>query len=202
MNDQPPGTRASRLIVISGPSGSGKSTLVRRVLNDSNLRARRSVSSTTRQPRTGERDGIDYDFLSREQFEEKIANGEFLEWAEVHGNLYGTPRQPVVKVLNQGYCVFLVIDVQGALQVLQNLPECLLVFIHPPDFETLELRLRDRGTESDAIIQKRLENARVELSQAHHYHHAIVNHDLDQAFEELVHLLIEQGCGQGESTDA
>ena len=202
MTNLPLRTRAPRLIVISGPSGSGKSTIVQRVLSDSQVRARLSVSSTTREPRKGERPGIDYDFLSREEFERKVANGELLEWAEVHGNLYGTPRQPVLDALNEGYCVLLEIDVQGALQVVESLRDCLLVFIHPPDLTTLEQRLRQRGSESEARIRQRLENAKNELAQSHHYPHSIVNHDLDRAVEELVHLLVEQGCGRGESTHA
>ena len=147
-------TLPGRLIVISGPSGSGKSTLVQRLLARPDLRLRVSVSATTRQPRPGEEPGRDYVFLSPEQFER--IRGELLESAEVHGHFYGTPAEPVRLAMADGFCVILVIDVQGGFQVRQKVPDALLVFVQPPSLEVLESRLRARGTDDEATIERRL----------------------------------------------
>ena len=184
-----------RLIVVSGPSGSGKSTLVRRVLARPEVRARLSISATTRAPRPGEEPGRDYLFLSREEFEEAQARGEFLESAEVHGNLYGTPAGPVRADLEAGRCVLLEIDVQGALIVREKVPSALLIFIHAPSLAELEVRLRARATDDEATISRRLANARREMEQTTHYDKQVLNADLDQAVEDFVMLLIHYGCG-------
>ena len=184
-----------RLIVISGPSGSGKSTLLRRVLERPEVRAQLSVSATTRSPRPGEEHGREYYFVSRDVFDKERRRDEFLEWAEVHGNLYGTPAGPVREALRAGRCVILEIDVQGALIVRERVPNALLVFITVPSFVELEARLRGRATDSEATITRRINNARWELEQAHRYDRQIMNQDLDQAVDELVCLLIEHGCG-------
>jgi guanylate kinase len=183
-----------RLFVISGPSGSGKSTLIRRLVERPELRLRLSVSATTRPPRPGERDGIDYIFLDREAFESARARGEFLEWAEVFGNLYGTPALPVRNALASGHCEVLEIDVQGALQVRQRVPNAVLIFIDAPDLAALEARLRARASDDAATIGRRLAGARWELEQASRYDHRILNADIDQAVDDLVALCIQHGC--------
>ncbi len=184
-----------RLIVVSGPSGSGKSTLVRRVLTRPEVAVRLSISATTRAPRPGEEPGRDYLYLSREAFEGARARGEFLETAEVHGNLYGTPIGPVRADLEAGRCVLLEIDVQGGLIVRERVPTALLVFIHPPNLDELEGRLRARATEDEATIARRLTNARRELEQTSRYDEQVINADLDQAVDDFVMLLIQNGCG-------
>jgi guanylate kinase len=184
-----------RLVVVSGPSGSGKSTLLRRALAHPGVKAKLSVSATTRPPRPGEQHGREYLFLARDEFErERDADG-FLEWAEVHGNFYGTPAAPVRAELADGWCVVLEIDVQGALLVRRRVPSAVLVFINVPSFSELERRLRDRGTESEAVIERRLATARRELEQAHLYDTQLMNQDLDRAVADLVALLIQLGCG-------
>lgn len=184
-----------RLIVVSGPSGSGKTTIVRRVVARVDGRARLSTSATTRPPRPGEVDGREYVFLDRDAFETSAARGEFLEWAEVHGNLYGTPAGPVREVLAAGLCVLLEIDVQGGSQVVAKYPATVLVFVNTSDFAVLEARLRGRSTEDEATIQRRLENARREIAAGAHYHHRIINEDLDRAVDDLASLLKHLGCG-------
>ena len=151
-------TLPGRLIVISGPSGSGKSTLVRRLLARPDLRLRVSVSATTRQPRPGEEPDRDYVFLSPEQFERM--RGDLLESAQVHGHFYGTPAEPVRLAMADGFCVILVIDVQGGFQVRQKVPQALLVFVQPPSLEVLESRLRARGTDDETTIERRLSRTR------------------------------------------
>jgi len=184
-----------RLVVVSGPSGSGKSTLVRRVLARPEVAVRLSISATTRAPRPGEEPGRDYFFLSREAFEEARARGEFLETAEVHGNLYGTPAGPVRADLEAGRCVLLEIDVQGALIVRERVPSALLVFIQTPSLDELEVRLRARATDDEATIARRLANARRELEQTTRYDKQLMNANLDQAVDDFVMLLIQNGCG-------
>lgn len=184
-----------RLLVVSGPSGSGKSTLVHRALARPEVRARLSVSATTRAARQGEQPGREYYFVTREEFESDRAQGRFLESAEVHGQFYGTPAQPVRESLAKGECVLLEIDVQGALHVRERVPSAFLIFVDVPDFEVLENRLRARATESDATITRRLANARWELEQAARYDYRLMNLDLDQAVNDLVSLLIRHGCG-------
>ncbi len=193
-----------KLIVVSGPSGSGKTTLVRRLaalkgLADS---LKVSVSATTRAPREDEQHGHEYFFLTRAEFEAMRDRGDMLEWAEVHGNLYGTPANPVRKSLEQGMCVLLEIDVQGALSVRDQVPSALLIFVNTPTFEILESRLRYRSTDDEATIARRLHNARWEIEQVHRYDHVIINDTLDRALGELLALLSSQGCGGGVSSDA
>jgi guanylate kinase len=182
-----------RLVVISGPSGSGKSTLVRRLLERPDLRLTVSTSATTRAPRAGEVPGRDYHFLTPEEFEG--IRGELLESAVVHGHHYGTPAGPVRRAIEQGTCVVLVIDVQGGFQVRARVPDALLVFIRVPDLDVLESRLRARGTDTPATIEKRLANARRELELASQYDVQVVNDDLDRAVEQLAAILNRNGCG-------
>ncbi len=182
---------AGRLFVISGPSGAGKGTLVNRVMG------RRdgtwlSVSATTRLPREGEVDGVSYFFLSDDEFDAKIEEGDFLEWANVHGRRYGTLKSVVLEKLEQGIDVILEIDVQGALQVRENHPDAFLIFIKPPSFEELERRLVSRGTETAEQIAGRLEVAKLEMEQEKCYNVSLVNDELERATEELLEIMDSQ----------
>ena len=184
-----------RLIVLSGASGSGKSTLVARLLERPGMRLRVSISATTRDPRPGEVPGVSYHFVTRAEFEAGIGVGRYLEWAEVHGHLYGTPLGPIEQAIAEGTCILLVIDVQGAMQVRDKVPDALLVFVHAPDPATLEARLRDRGTDDEATIQKRLTNAKREVEFADRYDRQMVNDDIDRSVDELASILTENHCG-------
>ena len=184
-----------RLIVLSGASGSGKSTLVAKLLERHRLPVRVSISATTREPRPGEVPDVNYYFMTRERFEADRDLGLFLESARVHGQLYGTPAGPVREALARGTCLILVIDVQGAMSVRERVPSALLIFVHAPDPDTLEARLRARGTDDEPTILKRLANARREIALAHRYDHQIVNDDLDRAVEDLAAILTKNRCG-------
>ena len=174
------------LFVFSGPSGVGKGTLKAKLFEEFADRIAYSVSATTRGPREGEVDGKDYFFISRQEFERRVKNNEFLEHAEFAGNCYGTPRAYVEKLLNSGMNVVLEIDVQGALQVMKSMPECVSVFILPPSFEELEHRLRGRGTETEEKVRERLETAKRELPYAPQYDYQIVNGgDIEAAYQSL-----------------
>lgn len=162
----------------------GKGTLVA-LLRERLPRLGLTVSATTREPRPGERDGEAYHFLSEEEFDRRVAAGEFLEWAWVHGHRYGTLRSEVERVTGEGRSVVLEIDVQGGLSVREALPDAVLVFIEPPSADELERRLRGRGTEDEASIERRLAGARDELACAPRYDARIVNDDLDRACREL-----------------
>ena len=173
---------------MSGPSGVGKGTLVAK------LRQRipslgLTVSATTRSPREGEKDGVSYYFLSEEEFGRRVEAGEFLEWANVHGHRYGTLHSEVDRLFDEGRSVVLEIDVQGGLNVRRVRPDTVLVFIEPPSAEELERRLRGRGTEDEATIRLRLDNAASELERAASYDERIVNDDLDRAVGELADLI-------------
>lgn len=174
------------LFVFSGPSGVGKGTLKAKLFEEFADRIAYSVSATTRGPREGEVDGKDYFFISRQEFERRVKNNEFLEHAEFAGNSYGTPRAYVEKLLDSGMNVVLEIDVQGALQVMKSMPECVSVFILPPSFEELEHRLRGRGTETEEKVRERLETAKRELPYAPQYDYQIVNGgDIEAAYQSL-----------------
>jgi guanylate kinase len=167
-------------IVLSAPSGSGKTTIARSLLG------RRgdvgySVSCTTRAPRGGERDGVDYHFLTREAFDAAVAKDEFAEWAEVHGRRYGTLRSEVERVMAAGKHVMLDIDVQGARQVVERFPTALTIFVVPPSVEALKARLAGRKTESEEALALRMQNARSELAEAERYQHVVVNDELESA---------------------
>lgn len=176
--------RKGMLLVISGPSGAGKGTLYNRVLKaDDSITF--SVSYTTRGPRPGEVDGKDYCFVTEEKFREMLDQDGFLEHANVHGHLYGTPRQPVLDALEAGRSVMLDIDPQGALQVMDKMPECVSVFILPPSFSELRRRLEGRGTETREEIERRLNNARGEVALMNKYQYLVVNDDLEVAYQTL-----------------
>lgn len=180
------------LFVFSGPSGVGKGTLKAKLFEEFADRIAYSVSATTRGPREGEVDGKDYFFISRQEFERRVKNNEFLEHAEFAGNCYGTPRAYVEKLLDSGMNVVLEIDVQGALQVMKSMPECVSVFILPPNFEELEHRLRGRGTETEEKVRERLETAKRELPYAPQYDYQIVNGgDIEAAYQSLREVFLK-----------
>ncbi|MBO8153246.1 guanylate kinase [Thermovirga sp.] len=172
------------LFVISGPSGVGKGTL-RKELFKRIEGLTYSVSCTTRQPRAGEQDGVDYKFINLETFMSYVEENKFLEWAKVHGNYYGTLESDVRKLLDEGHDVVLEIDVQGALQVKNKMPEAILVFIMPPSEEELVRRLDRRGTESDRELEERIRNAKREILESKRYDFIVVNDDLESAVKEL-----------------
>lgn len=177
------------LFIISGPAGSGKGTIVKRVRELAEFDF--SVSATTRAPRPGEIDGVHYFFTDKEEFRRKIAAGEMLEHAEYVGNYYGTPKKPVDDALSAGKNIILDIDVQGALQVKTKMPEAVMIFVLPRDFETLMRRIRGRGTESEEIIAKRMEKARFELQCFDRYDYAVVNRDngVEEAAGDVLSIL-------------
>jgi guanylate kinase len=177
------------LIILSGPAGSGKSTVVQRLLAGGGLPMHVSVSATTRAPRPGEIDGVHYHFWTRERFEAARRAGEFLESAEVHGQLYGTLRREVEGPREQGKAVILVIDVQGAEQVRRQCPDSILVFLRTSSWEEYERRLRQRGTEDEAAISRRLATARRELERKGEYTYEVINDDLDVAVARMRDLI-------------
>ena len=176
------------LLVLSGPSGAGKSTLAR-MLALADSRIWRSVSMTTRAPRDGERDGIDYIFVPRADFERARRGEELLESAVVHGEVYGTPRAPVVERLVQGRDVLLEIDVRGAMQVKKRAPDAVLLFVRPPSRAVLEQRLRERGSESEESIRVRLADADEEVRHAGEYDYVVPNDELSRAVSEITSVI-------------
>lgn len=179
-----PQKRQGMLILIGGPSGAGKGALCQRLLKQDDQIVF-SVSATTRKAREGEREGIDYTFISEQAFDALEKSGQLLEHATVHNHRYGTPRAAVEAALNKGQDVLLDVDSQGALNVIRLMPGCVSVFILPPSFATLKARLRTRNTDDEAEIKKRLFNARAEIKRYHHYDYALINDELDTAFERL-----------------
>jgi len=169
------------LIILSGPTASGKSTVIARLIEKSGLPLHLSVSATTRPPRPGERDGVHYYFWPIERFQAAIANGEFLEWAQVHGNYYGTLKREVESYRDRDMGVILDIDVQGAAQVRKLCPDAVTVFLRTSSPETYEKRIRARNTEDEATIQSRLATAGRELERMGEYQFQVINDDLDKA---------------------
>ena len=177
--------------MISAPSGSGKTTLVRKLIASfSDLRF--SVSYTTRAPRGGERDGVDYHFVTRGEFQEKIRSEEFLEWAEVHGNLYGTSKPETERIRAAGQDILLDVDVQGADQVRKAEPEAVTMFVMPPSFEVLEERLRGRKQDSPEVIEGRLAGARREIDRYRDYHYVLVNDGIEETAELLKAIVLAE----------
>lgn len=176
--------RSGIALVICAPSGTGKTTLTKRLLEEF-PRFAFSVSCTTREPRANETHGVDYEFLSRQEFEHRRDAGFFAEWAEVHGNYYGTPLEATRQLLAEGRDMLFDIDVQGASQLRRTIPGARLIYILPPSRDELERRLRARGTETEASLSRRLAAAAVELAQAHWFNVWIINDDLDEAWQNL-----------------
>ena len=179
------------LIIMSGPSGVGKGTIREKLMEDKSLNLFYSVSMTTRAPRPGEANGREYYFVSKDEFQRNIDNGNLLEWAEFVGNRYGTPKDKVEKMRDEGKNVLLEIDVNGTSQVLSKLDknDVISVFIAPPSIEELEKRLKGRSTESDEVIKNRVAQAARELSQKDNYRFVVVNDDLNQAVEDFKKLI-------------
>jgi len=177
-----------RLFIISAPSGAGKTTLCNAVLNrfpDIFF----SVSYTTRKPRNGEQSGIDYHFIKKKDFKDKIEDGKWAEWADVHGNYYGTSSELLDRGLDSGRDILLDIDVQGTIQLLERYPESVTIFVMPPSIEELKRRLELRNTDSGEIIARRLENAKMEMAKKDLYIHVIINDQLNDAIGQLIAVI-------------
>ena len=177
------------LVIISGPAGSGKGTIVSRLRELAPFDF--SVSATTRAPRPGEQHGVHYYFVDKADFENKISEGEMLEYAQYVGNYYGTPKKPVEDALNQGKNIILDIEVKGALQVKEKMPEAIMIYVLPPDYETLLARIRGRGTETEEIIQKRMNEAKNEIKTFPKYDYVVINRNggVEQAAQDVLSIL-------------
>jgi guanylate kinase len=182
------GKKRGKIFVISAPSGAGKTTLCQAVLKKF-PEISYSISHTTRKPRKDEKDGEDYFFISKIDFQEKINQGFWLEWAKVHGNFYGTSKEHLGKQTAQGFNVLLEIDTKGAKQIKKFYPDAVTIFIMVPSFEVLEKRLKGRATDSEDIINMRLENARAEIEQKDFYDYIVVNDQLDTACERICEIV-------------
>lgn len=185
-------SNSGKIYVISGPSGVGKGTLLKLLLNK-HPEIGLSISATTRNPRQGEVDGKNYFFLSKEKFEEAIKNDEFLEWAKFADNYYGTYKKTVRDILDSGKNIALEIEVQGAMQVKEKLPEAVLIFICPPSLDELKERLVNRNTESEEAIKKRLSIVESEYRMKENFDHEIINDKLEKALEELEKIIFSTG---------
>lgn len=186
------------VVVLSGPSGSGKTTIVNRLLKAASVPLRKSVSATTRPPRPQEIDGEDYHFLEDSEFRRRLDAGDFLEYAEVFssGFLYGTLNSEVDRAWESEAWAFLEIDVEGALNVMQRYQDAVTIFLKTPSSEEFERRLRARGTEEEAVIQRRVATAQKELQFAERYRHIVVNDQLDQAVAEICEILKSEESGR------
>ena len=176
-----------RLIVFSAPSGCGKGTMLEQILKNEDFCV--SVSATTRAPRAGEQDGVNYYFISKDEFTERIGEGKFLEYAEYCGNFYGTPMDKVNEMLEKGKNVILEIEVQGAIKVMNKRPDALSIFIAPPSINELRRRLHKRGTETDEVIERRIAQASNEVALAAKYDYIIVNDALEDAVDDFFHVV-------------
>ena len=181
------------LIVISGPSGAGKGTICKELIEKhDNIYI--SVSATTRSPRAGEIDGVNYYFLTKDEFKDKVESNGFIEYANVHGNYYGTPKLNVEKMLNEGKNVILEIDIQGALQVKENFEEGVFIFILPPSMEELKRRIIKRGSETEESLMTRFKNAYKEINYVSKYNYAVVNDTLDLAVSKVEAIINAEKC--------
>ena len=178
------------LIVLSAPSGAGKTTITKRILERHPAEVMFSVSATTRAQRPGERDGVDYYFLTKEKFEELIKKNALIEYEEIFGNYYGTPVSEIERAREMGKRLIFDIDVKGGISIRKKFPsESLMLFISPPDMHALEKRLRDRRTESEDVVKRRLERAGMEMAMADQYDHIVINDDLDLAVKQVEDLI-------------
>lgn len=185
-------TNKGLLIVISGPSGAGKGTICKALIQKNAFWL--SVSATTRHPRKGEEDGINYYFLSKENFLERVANQGFLEYAEVYGNYYGTPKKEVLNMLEKGQDVILEIDIQGALRVKETYPEGVFIFILPPSMEELKNRIINRGSETNESLMLRFKSAYKEINYVSKYNYAVVNDTIEEAVSKIESILCAEKC--------
>ena len=188
-------TKTGNIFIISGPSGVGKGTLVKALLAK-HPEIPLSISATTRMPRPGEINGKSYFFITKDEFKEKIKNDEFLEWADVFGNYYGTMNKSVKDILTQGKDLILEIDVKGAMQIKNKIKEAVLIFISPPSFEELKHRLVNRHTEPLDVIEKRLSTAKSEMDQAFIFDYNVVNDDINEALKKLEEIIIQKRSAQ------
>ena len=180
------------LYIVAGCSGVGKGTLLK-LFREKNPDIKLSISATTRKPREGEEDGVSYFFITKEEFKKSIENNEFLEWAEFSGNFYGTKKSFVEKTLAKGHNLILEIEVQGAKQVKEKMPDAISIFIMPPSLEDLEARLRGRKTEDEATIQKRLGAAAREIEAGKNFDYRIVNDNIEDALEVMQKIFDSEG---------
>ncbi len=177
-----------KLIILTGPSGVGKGTVVKKMLaKEKNIWL--SISATTRKPREGEKEGENYYFLNQEKFEKMIEQNLFLEWAQFAGNYYGTPLSSVNEKIKKGFTVLLEIEVEGAKQIKEKFPNSLSIFLLPPDKAELERRIRNRGTEEEEAIKKRLSRANYEISASNKFDFALINHNVDETAKKIIKLI-------------
>lgn len=179
------------LVVLSAPSGGGKDTVLAE-LKKRGLNIKQSISATTRAPREGEKDGVDYWFISQDDFKKKISEDYFLEYVNYGTNFYGTPRKAVEQLIDSGYNVFLKIEVEGGSNIKRLFPDAVLVFITPPSFETLKSRLISRGTETEADLERRFEIARKEYERASEYDYVVINDSLEQCADDICSILVAE----------
>ncbi|MCX7912777.1 MAG: guanylate kinase, partial [Dehalococcoidales bacterium] len=183
------------LVVLSGLSGAGKDAVLKE-LRKAGLPLYFAVTATTRPPRPGEKDGVDYYFVNRQQFQELIGNGELLEWATVYGHFYGVPRKPIARALGEGLDAVVKVDVQGAATIKRVVPEAVFIFLLTPDMQELERRLRERGTESEAQLQLRLKTAEEELRSLPMFDYVVVNRtgEVSRAAEDVLAIIRAEKC--------
>ena len=189
---------AENLFIITAPSGAGKTTLIKNVIEFAQINDEKvfmSVSHTTRTPRSNELDGTDYSFISEEEFKSKINDKVYLEHAIVHGNLYGTPKQPIEQHLHDGFKVLLEIDWQGAVEILKTYPDAQSIFISPPSIEELHKRLHDRGLDSEEVIAERIDGAKLEMEKSSEFKYQIINNSLETAFKNLLNIIFREKHG-------
>jgi len=195
-------SQEKNLYIFTAPSGAGKTTLIKRLISYAKKQQHKvhlSVSHTTREPRAGEESSKDYYFISEEEFKKNISDNQYLEYAVVHGNLYGTPKTQIYQKLRDENKVFLEIDWQGALDILKIYPNAESIFISPPSIDHLRKRLEDRGLDTKEVIEKRIKGAALEMEKAIHFKHQIVNISLDTATKNLINIIFGENNGKNYS---